>query len=82
VKRSQKLFGHPLTLKAHLHGEHPYPTCLKKKRNKRSRSKHDAQNFDIVQRATKIGRRKEAMKQFKRQLGCALVGLDHMSHNK
>jgi hypothetical protein len=55
---------------------------LQKGRNKRSRSKHDAQNFDIVQRATKIGRRKKAMKQFKRQLGCALIGWDYMFHNK
>jgi hypothetical protein len=82
AKRSQKLFGHPLTLKAHLRGEHPSPTCPTKRKNKRSRSKHDAQNLDIVQRATKIGRRKEVMKQFKRRLGRAFAGLDHMSHNK
>jgi len=31
-KGSQKLFGHPLTLEVHLHGEHLCPMCLAKQK--------------------------------------------------
>jgi len=47
-KKSQKQLGHPLTLQACLHGEHPCLMHLVEREKKRSRPIQDAQNPNVI----------------------------------
>jgi len=80
-KGSQKLFGHPLTLKVHLHGKHP---CLmhlvKRKKFLKSNPKKTPKTPNIIWKVTKIGRRKETRRQTTRWPRHAFARLDHKPH--
>ncbi len=75
---SQKLLGYPIILEVHLHDKHFH--IMRTIINKRSRSKHDAQNRDAIWRATKINKRRKIERQTRRWSTCACVGLDQKPH--
>jgi hypothetical protein len=47
----------------HFHGKHFHPTHLARGKKKEKKPKWNAQNLDIIQRATKIGRNIEVKTQ-------------------
>ncbi len=62
IKRgSQKLLGHPLTLKAHLHDKHPHPTCIiEKKKMKKKKPNGMSKTLIPFKRQQKSTRRENS----------------------